>query len=156
MELLLKLTHIISATILFGTGIGSAFYMLLANLVNNKKNVKTIYFTVKNVVIADTIFTAPTIIIQVITGLLLAEHHGYLITEGWLFWAIILYIFVIFCWLPVFWIQIKMKNIAKKCLKNNTDLPKKYWQLNFFWIILGCLAFIAMIMIFYLMVFKPI
>lgn len=105
--------------------------------------------------IADWIFTSTSAIIQIITGLLLADFLNLTLSSGWVFWALCLYFFVGACWLPVVWIQIKMRNIAKQAFEDNTPLPNSYWIFNRWWIILGSLAFPAMIIIFYIMVFKP-
>jgi uncharacterized membrane protein len=149
---LLKFIHIISSTILFGTGIGSAFYMFVAN---RKKEISGIYFATRNVVIADFIFTTPAIIIQIISGIFLVINVGYNFSDLWIKWGLILYFFTGACWLPVVWIQIQMRNMAKIALENKTVLPNRYWILDKYWIALGCLAFLAMMIIFYLMIVKP-
>lgn len=149
---LLKLIHILSSTILFGTGIGSAFYMLAAN---RQKDIRAIYFTVKNVVIADWFFTTPAIIIQLISGIFLALDQGYSMADKWLLYGVLLYFFAGICWLPVVWMQIKMRDMAKISVEENKALPKLYWKMNRVWIILGFMAFPAVIAVFYLMVFKP-
>ncbi len=148
----IKWVHVISSTILFGTGLGSAFYMFMAN---RQKNVGHIYLAVKHVVIADWLFTAPAVIIQLVTGLYLVHLNGFRFTDFWISAAIGLYFFVGLCWLPVVWLQIKMRNLAHESLVKNLDLPKSYWQLDRWWIILGSLAFPAVIAIFWLMVAKP-
>lgn len=150
--LFLKWIHIISATILFGTGIGSAFYMFMAN---RRKEVAAIYFATRHVVIADWIFTTPSVIAQLLTGIALAHVLGYSLFEGWLLWALILYFFAGACWLPVVWLQIKMRDMAKEALEKGSDLPERYWKMDCWWVILGSLAFPAIIVVFYLMVFKP-
>ena len=150
--LLLKWIHIISSTILFGTGIGSAFYLFMAN---RSKDVASIYFATRHVVIADWVFTTPSVIIQLLTGVGLANLMGYELFESWVLWALILYFFAGACWLPVVWMQIRMRDIAKYALDNNTDLPEKYWTLDRWWIILGSLAFPAIMVVFWLMVYKP-
>jgi uncharacterized membrane protein len=149
--LIIKFIHILSSTILFGTGIGSAFYMFVAN---RQKNIANIYYTVKNVVIADFIFTTPAVIAQPITGLLLIQNVGYSFFDTWIVLSIALYIFCIACWLPVVWMQIKMRDMAKKSLEKDVLLPKFYWQMNKAWILLGFLALFGMISIFCLMIFK--
>ena len=108
--LFLKLIHIISATILFGTGIGSAFYMFMAN---RRKDIAGIYFATRYVVIADWIFTTPSVIVQLASGIALAHELGLPLTEGWVFWALILYSLAGVCWVPVVWLQIKMRDMAK-------------------------------------------
>lgn len=151
--IILKWIHILSSTVLFGTGIGSAFFMFIAN---RKKDIKSIYFSVSHVVIADWIFTTPAIIIQLITGLWLANILGYDLSEKWLSWGLSLYIFVGLCWLPVLWMQIRMRNMAKEAIDNNKNLPESFWKMDMWWIILGSLAFPTMLIIFYLMIAKPI
>lgn len=149
--LLLKWIHIVSATILFGTGIGSAFYMFMAN---RSKDTASIYFATRHVVIADWIFTTPAIIVQFLSGLALMQATGYTLEDAWLLWSIGLYFFAGACWLPVVWMQIRMRDIAKSALQTGEPLPARYWQFDRWWIILGSLAFPAVIVIFWLMVTK--
>jgi len=151
--LFLKWIHILSGAILFGTGIGSAFYMFMAN---RSKDTAAIYFAAKNVVIADWLFTSPSVVIQLFTGLELVHILGLHLTENWIIWALSLYFFAGVCWLPVVWMQIKMRDMAKEALEKRTELPIRYWKMNRWWIILGSLAFPAIVIVFYLMVFKPI
>ena len=150
--LLLKWTHILSSTILFGTGIGSAFYMFMAN---RRKDIASIYFATCHVVIADWLFTSPAIVIQFITGLLLLRITGFTMLDGWVMWGLLLYCFVGACWLPVVWMQIKMRDLAKHALDSGQTLPTQYWQMEKWWIALGSVAFPTMVLIFYLMVVKP-
>lgn len=150
--LTVKTIHIISSTILFGTGIGSAFYMLMAN---RRKDIAGIVFATRHVVIADWLFTMPAVIIQLITGLALMQIRGFNLNDKWIFYSLILYFFAGACWLPVVWIQIKMRNIAKSAMSNKTGLPAIYWKYDKWWLSLGFLAFPAIIIVFYLMVFQP-
>ena len=151
--LTIKWLHILSSTILFGTGVGSAFYMFMANY---RKDISAIYFAIRHVVIADFLFTTPSIIIQLVTGLWMVHLVGYELTDTWIMWGLILYFFAGGCWLPVVWIQIKMRDIAKEALEHNKELPKHYWRMYLWWVTLGSLAFPAIIVIFYLMVMKPV
>jgi uncharacterized membrane protein len=151
--LLLKWIHILSSTILFGTGIGSAFYMFMAN---RRGDIQDIYFATRHVVIADWLFTTPSVIIQLVTGLWLTHILGYSLSEGWVLWALVLYTFAGACWIPVVWMQIKMRDMAKVALETKSALPQAYWRMDKWWITLGSLAFPAIIAVFYLMVFKPI
>ena len=150
--LTLKTIHIISSTILFGTGIGSAFYLFMAN---RRKELAGICFATRHVVIADWLFTAPAVIIQLMTGIALMQVRGFSINDKWIFYGLVLYVFAGACWLPVIWIQIKMRDLAKTAQSNNLELPIKYWQYDKWWLYLGSLAFPAIIVVFYLMVFKP-
>lgn len=150
--LVLKLIHIISSTVIFGTGVGSAFYMFVAN---RTKNISNIYFATKYVVIADWIFTTPAVLIQLVTGIRLIEITEHSFTDSWVVWALALYFFAGACWLPVVWMQIVMRDLAKDAMENGKELPRRYWKFDMWWIILGSLAFPAVMVIFYLMVFKP-
>ena len=151
--LLLKWIHIISATVLFGTGVGSAFFMFMAN---RRKNVPDIYFAARHVVIADWIFTTPAVVLQLLTGVALTYSGGFGWNTLWIKGALAVYVFAGACWLPVVWMQIKMRDMAKQALENDEPLPARYWRLDQYWLILGCLAFPAVMVIFYLMVFKPV
>jgi uncharacterized membrane protein len=150
--LLLKWIHIISSTILFGTGIGSAFFMFMAN---RRKDVAGIYFATRHVVIADWLFTTPSVIIQLASGLYLVHLGGYHLTDDWIMWGLALYFFAGACWLPVVWMQIQMRNMAKMALESKTPLPARYWKMDKWWITLGSLAFPAIMVVFWLMVAKP-
>lgn len=150
--LVIKWMHIISSTVLFGTGIGSAFYMLMAN---RSRNLSSIAFVARTVVLADWLFTTPAVVVQIVTGVWLVNITGWSFSDIWVASAVVLFVFVGACWLPVVWIQIKMRDMAEAALKDHGKLPAQYWHHERWWIVLGCLAFPAMLIIFYLMVFKP-
>lgn len=150
--LIVKWIHVVSSTILFGMGIGSAFYMFMAN---RTKSTSNIYFAAKYVVIADWLFTTPSVIIQLATGLYLVHLGGFSLSDIWIKWGLVLYFFAGACWLPVVWMQIKMRDMANAALKNKTKLPPRYWKFDRWWTILGSLAFPAIMVVFYLMVTKP-
>ena len=147
--LCVKWLHILSSTVLFGTGAGTAFFMLMAN---RTRDLKAIRFATRTVVIADWLFTTPAVIIQPVTGFILAKIAGYPLSTPWLVMAILLYLFAGACWLPVVWIQLKLRTLAAAA---ETELPAQYWALNRGWLILGSLAFPAVMVIFWLMVFTP-
>lgn len=149
---IVKWLHIISSTILFGTGIGSAFFMFMAN---RKRNVSDIHFAVRHVVIADWIFTTPAVIFQFISGFYLVHLGGYHLTDTWIVVSLGLYILAGACWLPVVWMQIKMRDMAASALQKKQELPNRYWVYDRWWIVLGSLAFPAVTIIFWLMVVKP-
>ena len=149
--LCVKWLHILSSTVLFGTGIGTAFFMLMANL---SKDIRAIAFATRTVVMADWAFTTPAVIFQPLSGLMLMHLTGVTMQTGWLGIALALYVFAGLCWLPVVWMQIRMKHLAAKALATNTSLPAVYWRLNTAWLVIGSLAFPAVVAIFWLMVFK--
>jgi uncharacterized membrane protein len=150
--LFIKWVHVLSSTLLFGTGLGSAFYMFFTN---RTRNVQAIAVVSRRVVIADWLFTTPTAIIQPFSGYLLARMAN-LPFEGWIFWSTILYVIAGACWLPVVWIQIRMAAMAQEAADaSRAELPAAYWRWHRIWTALGIPAFLAFIAIFYLMVFKP-
>ena len=150
--LIIKWVHILSSTFLFGTGIGSAWYMLLTSL---SRDVRAIAVVSRNVVIADWVFTATTTIIQPATGFYMIHLAGYPLHSTWIMWSIALYVLAGACWLPVVWIQMRLRDLAAEAARTNTDLPPQYWRLFKTWVALGVPAFIAFLAIFWLMVAKP-
>ena len=124
-------------------------------MANRRKDIAGIYFATRHVVIADWLFTTPSVIVQLITGVALAHTLGLPLTKSWVLWGLILYFFAGACWAPVVWMQIRMRNMAKTALDSGEPLPPRYWRFDRWWIILGSLAFPAIIVVFYLMVAKP-
>ena len=150
--LLLKWIHILSSTILFGTGLGTAFYMFMAN---RRRELAGIHFATRHVVIADWLFTTPAVIVQLLSGVMMVWMLDLEFGSGWIFWALVLYFFAGACWLPVVWMQIKMRDMARHAVEDGEELPPLYWKMDKWWIALGMLAFPAIVMVFWLMVFKP-
>ena len=150
--LILKWMHIVSSVVLVGTGFGSAFYMFF---VNKSKNLEAQAIVSRLVCRADWWFTTPTVILQPITGIAMATIAGWPLTTPWIIISLVLYVFAGVCWLPVVWIQLRMAKLAQIALQNKTTLPPEYWKLAKNWEWLGYPAFIAMVVIFYLMVNKP-
>lgn len=150
--LIVKWLHILSSTFLFGTGIGSAFYMLFASL---SRDVRAIAVVSRYVVMADWIFTTTTIIIQPLTGIWMIHLAGFSYTSSWIMWSVVLYFFAGACWLPVVWMQIKMRDMAQAAAAAGTALPPLYWRYLRYWVLLGIPAFFALVIVFWLMVSKP-
>jgi len=148
----LKWLHIVSSTLLFGTGIGSAWYMLFANV---SRDVRAIAVVAKYVVVADWLFTATTAILQPLTGFYMIHLAGYPLHSKWIMWSMILYVIAGACWLPVVWLQIRMRDLAAQAVRLDTPLPALYWRYFRIWVFLGLPAFAAFIVIFWLMVAKP-
>ena len=149
----LKWIHIVSSTLLFGTGLGTAFYLLVVTLT---RNVPAIAVVSRFVVLADFLFTATTAIIQPVTGLWMAKIGGMPLSSKWLFWSIILYIVAGACWLPVVWIQIRLREEARLAAETGQATTRTYWRFFTAWVLLGIPAFFAFLAIFYLMVAKPV
>lgn len=149
--LILKLIHILAAVVVTGTGAGIAFFMFMANRSNNPQ---TIYITAKHVILGDWLFTTPAVITQIVSGLLLMELQGYSFSSPWFYWVTSLLVFIGICWIPVLKIQYKLRDLAKISVDTNTVTPE-FKLLMKTWTLLGIPAFIAILGIFWLMVFKP-
>lgn len=150
--LVVKWLHILSSTLLFGTGLGSAFYMFFTSLTRDARVIASVG---RYVVIADYAFTLPTVIIQPVTGLYLIHLAGFSLSSTWIAVSIGLYFLAGAAWLPVVWMQIKMRDMAVAAAANDTELPERYWMFLRWWVALGIVAFVALIVVFYLMVAKP-
>ncbi|MFC1748301.1 DUF2269 family protein [Pseudomonadota bacterium] len=148
----IKWLHILSATLLFGTGLGSAFYKWAAD---RSGNLQAIVHTNKVVVNADWIFTTPTVVIQPITGVWLTYVQGIPLSEPWVMLTLLLYAVAGGCWIPVVWLQIRMRDMAMDSLNKNADLSNTYHRYTQRWFWLGMPAFTSMIIIYFLMVYKP-
>jgi uncharacterized membrane protein len=151
--LLTKWVHIVSSTVLFGTGLGSAFYMFFASRTRDPRIVATV---VRYVVIADWCFTTPTVILQPLSGFYMVHLAGYPLTSAWLLWSIILFLVAGAAWLPVVWMQVQMRRMAQESVAQGAVLlPDRYWSYLRAWVALGIVAFVALVIVFYLMVLKP-
>jgi uncharacterized membrane protein len=150
--IIVKWVHILGSTILFGTGLGSAFYLFAAN---RQKNVVHIYLAVKHAVVADWLLIAPAVVMQLVTGMYLVHLDGFRLTDFWVAAGLALFAFIGVCWLPAVWMQIRMRDLAYAAMLKNENLPERFWRLDRWWIILGLLAFAAVIVVFWLMVAKP-
>ena len=149
----LKLVHIVSATVLFGTGLGTAFQMWMAHRSGDVHAVSTV---ARQVAWADFLFTMPAIIVQPASGFALIRLAGFGPTESWLLAAYVLYAVAGACWLPVVWIQWKVSRLAWAATQSQVPLPQHYFRLMRVWFWLGWPAFSAVLLIFWLMVAKPV
>ena len=150
--LLLKSLHIFSTVLLFGTGLGSAFYKWMTD---RDGDVHAIAVTNRHVVLADWLFTTPTIVLQPLTGIWLAHLLNLPLSTPWLAWSLALYVLAGLCWLPVVALQIRMRNDSARAREAGQALPERYWRDARLWFWLGWPAFIAVALVVLLMVFKP-
>lgn len=151
-EEFLRLAHVLGAAVLFGTGAGIAFFMVMAV---RTRDPRIIAHVAGIVVIADTIFTATAVILQPLTGYALARIIGWPLSEGWILLSLGLYVVTGLFWLPVVWIQIRLRNLAREAAKNQTPLTPDFDRLYRIWFASGFPAFFAVIGIFWLMLTKP-
>jgi uncharacterized membrane protein len=147
-----KWLHVLSATVLFGTGLGSAFYTFVAS---RSGDPAAAAFVLRWVVLADWIFTTTAVIVQPVSGFYLVYLAGYGPTSRWIVWSTILYLVAGACWLPVVWLQMRMRDMARAAAASGAPLPDRYARYFRFWLLLGAPAFAALLVIFYLMIAKP-
>lgn len=148
----LRWLHVIGACVLLGTGAGIAFFMLMAHRTNEPP---FIAHTARIVVIADWLFTAAAVIAQPITGALLAQALGWRMSEGWLVLSLILYVVTGAFWLPVVWMQTRMRRLAEAAANVGEPLPAAYHKLFRLWFVFGFPAFASVLAIIWLMLAKP-
>jgi uncharacterized membrane protein len=151
--LVLKWVHILSSTILFGAGVGSAFHLFVSSL---RRRIGGVASSTRNVVLADWLLTTPTVILQPVTGIALVHKLGLPYSTPWIAWSLAFYAVAIACWLPVVVIQIRMRKVAEAADFAGQPVPAAYDRLVHWWTGLGLAAFVAFLLIFWLMVTKTV
>jgi uncharacterized membrane protein len=150
--LALKYLHVVGATVILGTGVGIAFFMLMAH---RTRDAAFIARTGSVVVLADMLFTATAVIAQPATGYLLMRQTGLAATEGWIALSLVLYAVAGIFWLPVVWIQARMRDLARHAAETGHALPENYFRLFRIWFVFGFPGFGSVMAIIWLMVAKP-
>lgn len=150
-----KLVHVLSASVLFGTGMGIAFFAWFgyrrAMSIGQIDGLRTV---LRLTVVADACFTAPAVLVQFVSGLALMRLAGWPLTSLWALSAIGLFVVVGLLWLPVVVIQIRMSREASR-VPSIADLSPAFHRSFALWFVLGVPAFVLVVLIFLLMVAKP-
>ena len=133
----LRWAHIIGACVLLGTGAGIAFFMVMAQRV---KDARIVAHVAGTVVIADWLFTASAVVMQPVTGALLAMAIGWPMSEGWILLSL----------------QHRLRDLARAAAASGADLPEEYHRLYRIWFVMGLPAFAAVLAILWLMVTRPV
>lgn len=149
---ILKMIHILSGAVLFGTGAGIAFFMLRAHRTNDPATVAAVG---RIVVLADFVFTATAVVVQPATGVAMVLMQGWPPFAPWLVAAYVLYVLIGVCWLPVVWMQLRMTRLAEAAEADGTALPQAYHRLFRWWFALGWPAFAGVLAVYWLMIAKP-
>jgi uncharacterized membrane protein len=148
----IKYLHVLGAIVILGTGSGIAFFMLMAHL---SKNADFIARTGAVVVIADTIFTLSAVIAQPITGMELMIVQSISVREHWILAALALYVLAGLFWIPVVFMQVEMRDLARAAADKSEPLPARYFVLFRRWFIFGIPGFGSVMTILWLMIAKP-
>ncbi len=150
--LLVKWVHVLSSTILFGFGAGTAWYFWNAHLTEDPGTIASVG---RMVVKADWIFTVTSGVVQPLSGLILVHLAGWSLAEPWLIVTYGLYLLAFACWVPVVWLQIKAQTLAQFAAKTRTPLGPDYVRAMRLWFLLGWPAFLGLLGVFWLMIAKP-
>jgi uncharacterized membrane protein len=150
--LVVKWLHIVSSTIVFGTGIGSAYYFFCAG---RRRDPAIVAFVGGALVVADWLFTATTMVLQPLTGAYMVHTMGFAWSATWLWLSLVLFAAAAACWIPVVVLQIRMRNLARAALAGGVALGDDFGRLFRWWVALGFPALLAFLAIFYLMTAKP-
>ena len=148
----LKWLHIVGAAVLFGTGIGTAFHFWHTIRTGS---VAAIAASARTTVLADWLFTLPAVLLQPVTGVALGVAAGHPLASTWIGASIVLYLVAGACWVPVVFIQLRMRDIALACAREGRALDPAFHRLARTWFALGWPAFIALAIVFWLMIARP-
>jgi uncharacterized membrane protein len=149
----MKYLHVLGAVTILGTGAGIAFFMLMAH---RSRDAAFVARTAGVVVLADFVFTASAIAVQPITGWLLLQQTGQRMNESWVAASIGLYLVAGVFWLPVVWMQRRMRDLAAAAAAADEALPAAYHRLFRWWFAFGFPGFGAVMAIVWLMIAKPV
>jgi uncharacterized membrane protein len=150
--LVVKWLHMLGAAVIFGTGLGTAFHFWITQ---RRESAAAIAAAARSTVLADCLFTLPAVVIQPVTGFALAAMTGYPLRSTWIVGALVLYAIAGACWIPVVFIQVRLRDIAEARARSGEPLGEEFARLVRLWTILGWPAFIAMAATFWLMIARP-
>jgi uncharacterized membrane protein len=149
---IIKYLHVLGAIVILGTGSGIAFFMLMAH---RSRDAAFVARTAAVVVIADMIFTLSAVVLQPVTGGILMVLSGTSFAEHWLMVSLALYAIAGLFWIPVIFMQIEMRNLARAAAERHEPLPKRYVTLFRRWFLFGIPGFGSVMIILWLMIAKP-
>jgi uncharacterized membrane protein len=150
---IVKYLHVLGAIVILGTGIGIAFFMLMAH---QSRDVAFIARTAATVVSADMLFTLTAVVLQPLTGGLLMALSGTTLAEPWLVSSLALYAVAGLFWIPVIFMQIEMRDLARKAHARQQPLPPRYFELFRRWCLFGIPGFGSVMIILWLRIARPV
>jgi uncharacterized membrane protein len=147
-----KYLHVLGAIVILGTGSGIAFFMLMAH---RSRDTALIAQTAAIVVIADMLFTLTAVLLQPVTGYVLMVLSSTYFSERWLMTSLALYAIAGLFWVPVIFMQIEMRDLAREATAQDHPLPLRYFALFRRWMLFGIPGFGSVMAILWLMIAKP-
>ncbi len=148
----IKTIHIVSSTVLFGTGLGIAFFFLMGR---RSGDPVMALFAARTTCLADMLFTLTAGIVQPLSGFALIWLTGFDPFAPWLVWTYALYLLALACWLPVVWLQLRMRDMLAARVAGHDFDEARYRRYYRLWFALGWPAFAGLVAVFWLMVAKP-
>jgi uncharacterized membrane protein len=148
----IKYLHVLGAIVILGTGTGIAFFMLMAH---RSRDTALIAHTAGIVVIADMLFTLTAVLLQPVTGYILMLLSSTSFSEGWMMASLALYAVAGLFWVPVIFMQIEMRDLARKANARDHPLPLRYFALFRRWFLFGIPGFGSVMAILWLMIARP-
>jgi uncharacterized membrane protein len=150
--LILKTVHVLSATVLFGTGLGIAFFFLRGL---RSGDAAAGYFAARTTALADMVFTLTAGLVQPLSGFALIHIAGWDPWSPWLVWTYAIYVLALACWLPVVRLQLRMRDMLGAKLAGDAIDEVRLRRYFRWWFALGWPAFVGLVAVFWLMVAKP-
>ena len=150
--ILARWLHVIGACVLIGTGSGIAFFMVMAH---RTRSAPLVAHVVGTVVVADFLFTATAVVVQPLTGMWLASIIGWPLSTPWIVTSLALYALIGAFWLPVVWLQMQVRDLARAAASAGEELPPAYYRYYRLWFAAGFPAFAAVLGIVWLMLERP-
>jgi uncharacterized membrane protein len=147
-----RTVHTVSATVLFGTGLGIAFFFLMGVRSGDPAGA---YVAARTTVIADMVFTLTAGIVQPLSGFWLIGLTGHDPFAPWLIWTYALYVLALACWLPVVWLQLRLRDMFGARVRGEAIDEARLRRYFRWWFVLGWPAFVGLVAVFWLMVAKP-
>ena len=149
---IVKYLHVLGAIVILGTGSGIAFFMLMAH---RSRDSAFIARTARTVVIADMWFTLGAVVLQPVSGGILMALSGLTFAEHWIMASLALYAVAGLFWIPVVFMQIEMRDLARVAAGKNQPLPQRYFALFRRWFLFGIPGFGSVMVILWMMIAKP-
>jgi uncharacterized membrane protein len=149
---IVKYLHVLGAIVILGTGTGIAFFMLMAHRSGDPAFIAR---TAGTVVIADMLFTLTAVLLQPASGVWLMVLSAATLNERWLVASFALYAVAGLFWIPVVFMQIEMRNLARAAVARREPLPPRYFALFRRWWVFGIPGFGSVMAILWLMIAKP-
>jgi uncharacterized membrane protein len=151
---MLLFLHVLGAVLFLGNISTGAFWKIRAHY--GKRDLQNIHLTVKNIMVADYVFTVPGILLLLIPGYLMAFRLGYsLLAWNWVSVSLLLFsisgIMWLFLLIPL---QRKMIRFSEESLRLG-EQTEAYRNVSKKWDIYGSIATIVPIITLVLMVWKP-